>query len=134
MVPARFRSDITPETICCWGYLSHPVNLAMGTIVYFGLVWLVWYAAILEAGGGGRSVLTPKSRMRIAADVFGIVFGLGLVALGLEVRGTHFPRVYWNIVAVPYYMWGVLVAIFYGRDLRLALRDPQKGPTATLIG
>lgn len=121
-IPAGLRS----ATPCCWGYLSYPVDLALDTIVYFGLVWLVWYGVSVEIRGGGQSVLASKTRMRAVADALAIVFSVAMVAYGLEIRsGFRAPSAYWNVVAVPYYIWGVSVMIFYGRDLRSCFRTPQ---------
>ena len=125
MVPARLRAEINEQTVSCWGYLSYPVSLAIDTVVYFGLVWLLWYATIIEFGGGGRSALAPKGWMRVAADGFAVIFGLMVVAYGLAAPAEHYNGIYWNTVAVPYYLWGLLLVIFYGRDLWSFFR-PQK--------
>ena len=109
---ARFSNE------SCLGYLSQPVDLVLGTIVYFCLIWLVWYLTIIEAFGGGRGVLMAKAWMRKAADLLGVTFGLGLVVVGLLVRiSGGLPTTYWNLVALPYYIWGAAIATFYCRDL-----------------
>ena len=122
LIPVRLR----PEAPCCWGYLSYPVDLLIRTILYFGLVWLLWYAASIEIGGGGRSLLAPRTGMRTVADIFAVLLGASLIAFGLAVRsGFRAPSTYWNAMATPYYMWGILFVIFYGHDLRRSFRSSQ---------
>ena len=109
------------EGILCSGYPTSGVNYVLEVVVYFGLVWLVWYLAVVEVQGGGRSAVAPKGWIRVPTNIFAILFGLGIVCLGLQVRllGHSGTYVYWNIMAAPYFVWGLTIAFFYGHDLTM---------------
>ncbi len=97
------------------------------TLGYLVLVGLLWYAVSLEIGGGGRSVLAPKTGACRAADTLAIVFGGALAAMGLGIRRYEFGFVtaHSTLVAVPYFIWGATIAAFYGHDLWARLRAPK---------
>jgi hypothetical protein len=99
----------------------------LSAIVYFVLVWLVWYAVSIEIGGEGCSLLAPRTGIRSVADVAAMIFGAALVATGLLVRRQFGPvTTYSNLVAMPYFVWGATVAVFYAHDLRACLGTAQK--------
>jgi hypothetical protein len=108
----------------------YPFELSLRTIVYFVLVGLTWYAVGLEIGGNGQSVLTPKTGMRSVADVLAIIFGATLGVAGFLVRRQFgYVSTYSNLVALPYFIWGAAVAVFYGHDLYTSLGVAHEKPT-----
>jgi hypothetical protein len=98
------------------------LSLFIETIVYFVLIWLLWYAVCVEAGGGGNSVLARKSGMRKTADVLGTISGVAVFVLAFYSHNGVFPRGFLWLVLIPWLVWGVLIAWFYLRDLRRASR------------
>jgi hypothetical protein len=96
----------------------YPIQFITETFVYFFLVGLLWYLVSIELRGNGQSVLTSKTRARKAADGLTILCGIVLCILGVFVRG-QFGAVttYSNLVAIPYYIWGLAIIGFYGHDL-----------------
>lgn len=112
-----------------WLPASYQAEFLLETIVYFVLVGLLWYIVSIEIGGKGQSVLTPKTRARRMADGLVIFFGLMLGILGLLVRGQFgVVDTYSNLVAIPYYIWALVIVSFYGHDLWVSFRAP--GPSA----
>lgn len=92
--------------------------LTVWTPIYLLLVWLLWYLVSIEIGGKGQSILTPKTRMRRMADLFLIVVGAAVALGGLSIRReSGFVAPYSTIEAVPYFIWGVVILVFYGHDL-----------------
>ena len=114
--PAAIIRDWLTRNIWQWG---HPqIDFVLQTALFFLLVWLLWYLVSIEIGGKGHSILTPKTRMRRISDLLLMVFGTAVGLGGLTVRhdlGVSGP--YSNLVAVPYYIWGVVISVFYGHDL-----------------
>jgi len=98
---------------------SYSIELLLETIVFVVLVGLLWYGVSLEFGGKGQSILTPKTGARSAADVLAVIVGVLVVILGFMVRRQFgMITVYSDLVALPYFIWGAAITIFYGRDLR----------------
>jgi len=56
--------------------------------------------------------------MRRMADLFLIVVGAAVALGGLSIRReSGFVAPYSTIEAVPYFIWGVVILVFYGHDL-----------------
>jgi len=102
--------------------------LTVWTPIYLLLVWLLWYLVSIEIGGKGQSILTPKTRMRRMADLFLIIGGAAVGLGGLSIRReSGFAAPYSTIEAVPYFIWGVVIAVFYGHDLWVSVGGVQGG-------
>jgi predicted membrane protein len=97
----------------------YPVGFVVETVVYFGLVALLWYAVALEAAGKGRSILTPKTGMRAAADCLAIVFGASVLVFGVLYSSRFGSRIDSFLVGITYLVWAVAIIVFYGHDLRV---------------
>jgi hypothetical protein len=111
--PEKYRTS--PSTGC------YPLPFAVETVVYFGLVGLLWYAVMLEAAGNGQSVLTTKTGMRPAADALAILFGAAVGVFGALISQQIGPRVDSFLVGIIYIIWAIAIMVFYGRDLWLYL-------------
>jgi len=110
--PERYRGNFTE---------CPPLNVIFETVVYFALVWVLWCGVLLELSGGGQSVLSPRTRMRTAADLFAILFG-GLVAFfGVVISDQLGPR-YAAPVGITYLIWAIAIIVFYSHDLWVHLR------------
>ena len=108
-------------------FMRIPIEFALETVVFLLLVGLLWYLVSIELEGKGESVLTPRTGIRGTADGLAIIFGVILACLGLLVVGQFGAvTLYSNIVAIPYYIWGAAITIFYGRDLWLCFGTIQK--------
>jgi hypothetical protein len=98
------------------------VDFILETIVYFALVGVLWFFVAVEINARNReklSALTAKTGIRTAADVVLIAFGAGLTVLGQLVRHQFggIPDTYSNLIAVPYFIWAIVIVVFYGHDL-----------------
>jgi hypothetical protein len=111
----------------------YPIELIIERGLYFGLVWLLWYAVSIELAGDGQSVLTPKVGARRAADVLAVSFGAMLVFIGYLVRGQFGGAdTYSSLIALPYLVWGAAILAFYGRDLWLCRKMQSTKQNDTL--
>lgn len=118
--PATYEGN--PWTGC------YPLAPIFETIVYFTLVWLLWYAVALEAGGRGQSILTPRTGRRVLADALLVLFGAAVAVFGtLSANPVHLP-VRSTFVGVTYLLWALAIVIFYSHDLWLHIRKLQKDP------
>jgi len=98
------------------------IDFIIETVVYFALVWLLWYLVSIEISGRNRkgmSALTSTTRIRTEIDVLLIAFGAALAVVGQAVRHQFGgrPDLYANLVAVPYFIWAIVLTAFYGHDL-----------------
>lgn len=101
-----------------WLFGYYPIEFILETIIYFVLVGLLWYIVSIETAGKGRSVLATKIGCRRSVDILAIIFGIVLAVVGIFVRGQFgIVSAYSNLVAIPYYVWGIAVVVFYGHDL-----------------
>ena len=97
----------------------YPVEFVLETIIYFALVGLLWYAVSVEIDAKGQSILAPATGARGTTDVLAMLFGVVLMVLGFLVRRQFgLVNLYSNLVAIPYFIWGAVIAMFYGIDLR----------------
>ena len=120
--PAALAVHLLREATYQWAPYPHRVELALETIVYVGLVWLIWFLVALQIEGRGRCILMPRSRLRGVADLFGLIVGAGTGVVGLLVRHQlGAVTTYSNLLSVPYFLWAVLIIGFYGCDLRLVM-------------
>ena len=107
--------------------LDNRLEFVSETIVYVVLIALLWYLVGIEVAGKGKSVLTPKTGFKRAADGIAIFFGTAVALVGLLVVGQFgSPTVYSNLVAIPYYIWGIAIAVFYGHDLWVSFNDTSR--------
>jgi hypothetical protein len=121
-----------------WDPQYYPTMFILDTIVYVGLVGLVWYAVSIEIYGKGKSVLTPKTGMRRLADLLAVVFGAVLAVTGLQIHRrangylVSYPDYvgHPDLVAVLFFIWGATLLAFYGHDLWVCFGTAQKQPTA----
>jgi hypothetical protein len=102
-------------------YLFWP-DFILETVLYFGLIGLLWYFVAVEISERSReklSALTSKTGMRTASDVVLIAFGAGLAGFGQLVRHQFggVPDTHSNLIAVPYFVWAIALIVFYGHDL-----------------
>lgn len=98
----------------------YPLYLLLNLSIFLPLVWLLWYAVCIEAGGKGLSVLTPKTGIRRVADVL-------MMALGASVffyRDSTLVSVYRYeaLLGSVYLAWILLIMGFYGHDLWASFR------------
>jgi hypothetical protein len=114
-----------------WSWGPPRISFAFWTTLYVMLVWLLWYLVSIEIGGKGQSILTPKTRMRRMADLFLIVVGAAVALGGLTIRReSGFAAPYSTLEAVPYFIWGVVISVFYGHDLWVSVGGVQSGRAA----
>jgi hypothetical protein len=106
------------------GWLARITNgwrwgpFAFWTTIYLLLIWLLWYLVGIEVGGKGQSILTPKTGMRRLADLLLIILGVAVALNGLSIRReSGFVAPYDTLEAVPYYVWGMIIVVFYAHDL-----------------
>jgi hypothetical protein len=104
-----------------------PLHFIFETVIYTGLIGLLWLAVSLEATGGGRSVLTARTGARAAADGLAILLGVGVVVFGIGLS-LRLGRPWYGCVDFATFLaWGVIIVWFYGRDLLLDRRDRRTG-------
>lgn len=92
-------------------------EFAVETAVYLPLVGLLWYVVGVEiAGQRGRN---RPLRSRHAVDICAMMFGAALALVALLIRHQFGRPVssYANLVAVPYFVWAVIIVVFYAHDL-----------------
>jgi len=94
----------------------HQEYFIVESAVRLCFVWLVWYALSIEISGGGRSVLSPKTRVRRVADALAVISG---AAVGMSAHFNLTPTAVWML----YPIWGVAIMGFYGRDLWASFRS-----------
>jgi hypothetical protein len=111
-----------------WGHAR--TDFVISTTLYFLLVWLLWYLVSIEIGGKGQSILTPKTRLRRVADVLAIVFGIAVGSSALPIRREFVGFTYPHLMAMPYFIWGVVISVFYSHDLWVGVRGVPSGRAA----
>jgi hypothetical protein len=142
--PISHPSFMAPDWQLCAG-LNAPATLARGwlaritngwrwgpfafwTTLYLLLVWTLWYLVSIEVGGKGQSILTPKTPMRRMGDLLLIIVGAAVGLGGLSIRReSGFASPYSTIEAVPYFIWGAVISVFYGHDLWVSIRGASGG-------
>lgn len=101
------------------------IDFSIETIVYFGLVGLLWYSVGIELGGSeGRKPSALVSRIRLGglADAVLVCFGLCIALTSLLVlRQFGAVTSYPIILSIPYFVWGAALVLFYARDLKKRL-------------
>jgi hypothetical protein len=113
-----------------WFPGHHSLQFVLETIVYFVLVAVLWYVVSVELGGRGQSVLASRTGMRSAADILAIILGAALGLVGFLVRRQFgYVSTYSTLVAVPYFIWGAAIAVFYGHDPWECLGTVEEEPT-----
>jgi hypothetical protein len=94
--------------------------------VYFALIALLWYAVSAEITGWNRnrlSSLTHKTSAGMWLDLLLVCFGFAVGFVGELVRHQFaYVSLYSNLIAAPYVLWGVILVMFYGRDLWISAR------------
>jgi hypothetical protein len=103
----------------------YPLAPIFETVVYFGLVWLLWYVVALEAAGGGQSVLTPRTGRRRLTDSLLVLFGALVGVFGILSNRIGEP-IRSTLVGVTYLLWAIAIIIFYSRDLWGHFRTRKK--------
>lgn len=98
----------------------YPLYLILSLSIFLPLVWLLWYALCIEAGGKGLSVLTPKTGIRRAADVLMMALGASAYFYGNSaiVSVYQYQALLWSV----YSAWTLLIMGFYGHDLWASFR------------
>ena len=119
------------------GWPRTGTEIILETALYLALVWLVWYAAIIEMEGSGESVLLGKLRFRGAADILAVTFGSGLLvtAFAISLHDISLPvppvnRLYSILLSIPYLLWGGGIIVYYGRDLQKWWAGSQRSASA----
>src|SRR5580700_11322395 len=46
------------------GLMDGRLGMILDVVIRLSLIWLIWYVVVVEVGGGGRSVLTSRTRFR----------------------------------------------------------------------
>jgi hypothetical protein len=115
--PATYQGN--PWTGC------YPLAPIFETVVYFGLVWLLWYAVALEVAGRGQSTLTPRTGRRGLADTLSVLFGAFVGVFGVLSSNPMGSPVRSLLVGVTYLLWALAIIVFYGRDLWVHFRTRQ---------
>ena len=119
--PSQYRTG--PSTGC------DPLDFIFEKVIYTALIGLLWLAVSLEAAGRGRSVLTPMTGARAAADALAIVFGVAVGALGIGLSLRLGRPWYGRVDFVTFITWAVVIVWFYGHDLFLHTSVKGKTPT-----
>jgi hypothetical protein len=99
-----------------WLRSYYPLDLAVEAIVYLSLIGLLWYAVSIEFEGRRLSVLTRTCQMRMVLDIAAVLFAGAVGAAGLFVSGQLGGN-YGRLMSIPYLLWALVIAWFYGRDL-----------------
>jgi len=107
-----------------WWWAPQLMEAIVDRLPFVVFVGLLWYLVSIEMGGSGQSVLTPKTKIRSAADVLMIAYAGWVAAFGITIRSNQFGSVttYSTLVATPYFLWALAIAAFYGHDLWVCLR------------
>jgi hypothetical protein len=116
--PSQYMTS--PSTGC------YPIQFIFETVIYIGLVGLLWFVVSLEVAGRGRSILTPKTGARAAVDLLATFFGVGVVAFGIVWSGRLGRPLNVRIAGITFLVWGIVIVSFYGRDLWLQTRRTQR--------
>jgi hypothetical protein len=131
--PAEQIKVYLTRLVWIWSDSNYPNVYIVKTIVFFPLVGLLWYAVSFEAGGKGKSVLTPRTRVRRLADALAGVFGVVLVTTACRIHRRDGYLVslrghigYPDLTAVLFLIWGVVIAAFYGHDLWACFRPARR--------
>lgn len=126
--PAALIRIFLTRFISAWMSLSYSEEFWLETSVYILLIGLLWYTVDLEIS---RSDINGGTTVRRVIDVLATIFGLGLAGLGILVRG-QFGAVttYSNLIAIPYYIWGAVIATFYARNLWFYFGRPRASATS----
>ena len=132
--PAALIKVYLTKLAWMWDLRYYPTMFILDTIVYVGLVGMVWCAVSIEIHGNGKSILTSKTGVRRLADLLAVVFGGVLVITGLLIHRrisgylVSYPDYvgHPDLVAVLFFIWGAAVAVFYGHDLWACFSRPVK--------
>lgn len=121
--PATVARDWLIRLTNGWSWGHARITFAFWTTLYFVLVWLLWYLVSIEIGGKGRSVLAPKTGTPRTANLFLIIIGAAVGLCGLSIRHeSAFADPYSTLVAMPYFVWGIVIVVFYGHDLWVSVK------------
>lgn len=104
----------------------YPLAPIFETVVYFGLVWLLWYAVVLEVAGRCQRVLTPRARGRGLIDTLAALFGVFVGVFAVVDNKPMGSPVRSLLVGVTYLLWAFAIVIFYSRDLWVHFRARRK--------
>jgi hypothetical protein len=122
----RFAMLFCPERYMTGTFTGcFPLQFVFETIVYFGLVALLWHFVILESGRQ-ESVITSKTRMRKVVDALGILFGALVGAFGVMISHQIGSPINSFVVGIMYVIWSLTIMVFYGRDFWLHFRLDAK--------
>lgn len=111
---------------------NHSVaDFVIDTLGYLALVAVLWYFVakeIVRHLALKRGALARRSPLRNIADCALVLFGIVLVGFGILVRRQFgFPiGAYATVVALPYFIWGIVLAGLYGRDLWVSVSVAQE--------
>jgi hypothetical protein len=104
----------------------YALDFLFQTLIYFGLVWILWYCVALEVAGKGGSILTPRTGLRALTDMLAILFGEAIGAFGALLSNRIGSSVNAFLVGMTYIIWAITIIAFYSRDLWLHIRRPQQ--------
>lgn len=100
------------------------VGLLVETVVYLGLIGLLWYIVAVEVEGGTRrpaSGSNARTGVRPIADSLMIAFGITLaIATTISHRGAG---TYYGLFGILHLFWAVVIGAFYGHDLWIVFRQ-----------
>jgi hypothetical protein len=121
--PASVLADYPADIAYRWFGSHYPLNTIVEWIVRLSLIWSLWFCVAIELRGKGQSILAPKTRMRRAADLMAIAFGLVVGNIGIVVGGQF------GLLSLPYLIWALVIVGFYGHDLWVSFGGVRQSAT-----
>jgi hypothetical protein len=121
----RLALQFCPEKYMSGSWAGcEPLPVVFETVVYFAFVWFLWRVVLLELSGRGESILTPRTKMRVAADVFAVLFGVFMAFFGTAISRQLDQGAI--IVWITYLIWAVMIVLFYGHDLWVCIHRREQ--------
>jgi hypothetical protein len=105
-------------------------ELIVQTVVYLGLIGLLWYVVGLEIDRrtrGGPSRSTARTCVRPIADSLLIAFGITLAIVAVKFHAG--AGTYYGLFGILHLSWAVVIVAFYGHDLWIVLARRTRSPT-----
>ena len=112
--PASMIAYLQRSATHDWLWTSYPLYPVINVTVFLSLVGALWYLVCLEATGGGRSVLTPRTGARRVADILAMVFGVALLVYADNITKPVYHQVGVSLIHLT---WSLAIVAFYGHDL-----------------
>lgn len=95
-------------------------DFVIETGVYFVLVALLWYGVSVEITRHRQSrcnLARTRTVSRALFDIFFVLFGIAVGTAGQPVRHQFMDvTAYSTFLALPYFIWAVVLVVFYGYD------------------